>query len=166
MAEVWLVFTLLHHVNLACLCIFSDQHATSLLSLQLHIFSCCLCHRDYSWQYKNFWIEIRLKMILQMTETSSKKLKLPQVMLGFLRNFHLTAWPCKQKLGCFLLPGTGTSSSKLPLRGWYVNFKLQQKITQSYMGLYKYIVYIFLSSLQSLSPSPVMGSWSSLRDSQ
>lgn len=166
MAEVWLVFTLLHHVNLAFLCIFSDQHATSLLSLQLHIFSCCLCHRDYSWQYKKFWIEIRLKMILQMTETSSKKLKLPQVMLGFLRNFHLTAWPCKQKLGCFLLPSTGTSSSKIAFTWMVRELQASTKITQSYMGLYKCIVYIFLSSLQSLSPSPVMGSWSSLRDSQ
>lgn len=166
MAEVWLVFTLLHHVNLACLCIFSDQHATSLLSLQLHIFSCCLCHRDYSWQYKKFWIEIRLKMILQMTETSSKKLRLPQVMLGFLRNFHFTAWPCKQKLGCFLLPSTGTSSSKIAFTWMVRELQASTKITQSYMGLYKCIVYIFLSSLQSLSPSPVMGSWSSLRDSQ
>lgn len=166
MAEVWLVFTLLHHVNLAFLCIFSDQHATSLLSLQLHIFSCCLCHRDYSRQYKKFWIESRLKMILQMTETSSKKLRLPQVMLGFLRNFHFTAWPCKQKLGCFLLPSTGTSSSKIAFTWMVRELQASTKITQSYMGLYKCIVYIFLSSLQSLSPSPVMGSWSSLRDSQ
>lgn len=105
----------------------STRHLTFVFCscISFHVVSAIVTIRGGS--IRNSELKFRLKMILQMTETSPKKLQLPQVMLGFLRNFHLTAWQCKQKLGCFLLPGTGTSPSKLPLRGWYVNFKLQQK---------------------------------------